>query len=68
MTSQDTEMENPGSRGGTTSQDVDSEKASTSNGNIIDWDGPEDPKNPLNWPLWKKLGIISTVSFITFLS
>jgi hypothetical protein len=22
--------------------------------NLVDWDGPNDPKNPHNWPNWKK--------------
>jgi hypothetical protein len=23
--------------------------------NIVDWDGPDDPQNPLNWPAWKRM-------------
>ena len=23
--------------------------------NVVDWDGPDDPKNPQNWPSWKRL-------------
>jgi hypothetical protein len=23
--------------------------------NVVDWDGPEDPQNPLNWPAWKRM-------------
>ncbi|KAL4911200.1 hypothetical protein BDW74DRAFT_164774 [Aspergillus multicolor] len=23
--------------------------------NIVDWDGPEDPQNPQNWPAWKRM-------------
>jgi hypothetical protein len=22
---------------------------------ILDWDSPEDPGNPKNWPLWKRI-------------
>ena len=22
--------------------------------NIVDWEGPDDPKNPRNWPTWKR--------------
>jgi len=36
--------------------------------NIVDWDGPDDPTNPLNWPARRKATIIGVVSFITFLS
>lgn len=21
----------------------------------LDWDGPDDPENPFNWPLWKRV-------------
>ena len=35
---------------------------------IVDWDGPNDPENPLNWPTAKKLATLSMVSIITFLS
>lgn len=34
---------------------------------IVDWDGPDDPENPLNWPLPKKAATIGVVSAITFL-
>lgn len=23
--------------------------------NIVDWDGPDDPENPRNWPSWKRM-------------
>ncbi|CAH0043434.1 unnamed protein product [Clonostachys solani] len=23
--------------------------------NVVDWDGPDDPQNPMNWPKWKRL-------------
>jgi hypothetical protein len=36
--------------------------------NVVDWDGPEDPANPINWPLAKKIAAISIVSLITMLS
>ena len=22
--------------------------------NVVDWDGPNDPQNPQNWPTWKR--------------
>ena len=22
--------------------------------NVVDWDGPDDPQNPRNWPAWKR--------------
>ena len=36
--------------------------------NIVDWDGPDDPANPMNWPSAKKLTAIGIVSLITVLS
>lgn len=23
--------------------------------NLVDWDGPDDPQNPRNWPAWKRM-------------
>jgi hypothetical protein len=23
--------------------------------NIVDWDGPDDPQNPRNWAVWKRM-------------
>lgn len=34
--------------------------------NLVDWDGPQDPKNPMNWTNLHKWTIISLVSAITF--
>ena len=34
--------------------------------NIVDWDGPDDPANPLNWSLSRKTVAIAIVSAITF--
>ncbi|KAF6224304.1 hypothetical protein HO133_010881 [Letharia lupina] len=36
--------------------------------NTVDWDGPDDPKNPMNWPAWKVKTHIFLVSAITFIS
>jgi len=36
--------------------------------NIVDWDGPNDPENPLNWSSGLKWGIVATVSSITFIT
>lgn len=36
--------------------------------NIVFWDGPDDPENPLNWPTWKKVTICALVSVFTFVS
>lgn len=36
--------------------------------NLVDWDGPNDPENPMNWKKSKKIISIGTISFITLLS
>lgn len=36
--------------------------------NEVDWDGPDDPHNPRNWPTWRRamlVGMITTVVFST---
>lgn len=35
--------------------------------NIVDWDGPEDPDNPYNWPAKKKWANIAILSLLTLL-
>lgn len=36
--------------------------------NIVDWDGPDDPANPLNWPAKKKWSIIAALGAVTFIT
>lgn len=38
------------------------------NPNIVDWDGPNDPANPMNWSSGKKVAAIGVVSVITTIS
>ena len=36
------------------------------NGNIVDWDSPNDPDDPMNWPgtrKWTMIGILSAIAF-----
>lgn len=35
--------------------------------NIVDWDSPEDPQNPMNWSAKKKWSNIAILSFLTLL-
>lgn len=35
---------------------------------IVDWEGPNDPENPMNWSSAQKITAIGLVSLITFLS
>ena len=34
--------------------------------NIVDWDGPDDPEKPGNWPLWRKWLITIFMGLATF--
>ncbi|KAF2188979.1 MFS general substrate transporter [Zopfia rhizophila CBS 207.26] len=36
--------------------------------NIVDWDGPNDPKNPMNWINAKKAKNILVICYLTFLT
>lgn len=39
--------------------------------NVVDWDGPNDPENPRNWPVrfkWANIVIISILALITYVS
>lgn len=36
--------------------------------NVVDWDGPDDPENPMNWPQHKKVLNIVLISLFTFLT
>ena len=33
---------------------------------IVDWDGPDDPENPINWSLSKKLWVTFEICLLTF--
>jgi len=34
--------------------------------NLIEWNGPDDPENPLNWPNGKKWRVTMALAFMTF--
>lgn len=36
--------------------------------NIVDWDGPDDPENPMNWPEKKKWLNIAVLSILTIIT
>jgi len=36
--------------------------------NIVDWDGPDDPKMVLNWSKQKKWGTVGMLSALTFIT
>lgn len=35
---------------------------------FVDWEGPDDPQNPFNWPLWRKAVQIGLMTFNTFIT
>lgn len=46
----------------------ESQDSAESDPNIVDFDGPDDPDNPMNWSFKKKWGMILLISAITFLT
>ncbi|EXJ66040.1 uncharacterized protein A1O5_10654 [Cladophialophora psammophila CBS 110553] len=51
-------------KGGTTT----TVETTTDDSNVVDWDGPNDPENPLNWPARRKWTNVALLSFITLLT
>lgn len=66
LTPRSSDLENPED----TEHDLDagSNSENTNDPNVVDWDGPNDPENPLNWPAKKKFASIALISLISFLS
>ncbi|EAW14540.1 MFS transporter [Aspergillus clavatus NRRL 1] len=46
-------------------QQPEPEKASAKDPNLVEWDGPDDPDNPQNMPIWKKWVLTMTLSSMT---
>ncbi|KAK1716857.1 hypothetical protein CaCOL14_001285 [Colletotrichum acutatum] len=46
----------------------DAAKEAHQDPNVVDWDGPDDPENPQNWPMKKKWFNIATISMLTFVT
>lgn len=67
-------MEHTESRVGKAGQDPDVEAQSSpptpdeKEETFVDWDGPDDPENPFNWPLWRKTVQIGLMTFNTFIT
>jgi hypothetical protein len=56
-----------GPEAGSTSSTYEPKEA-VSNPNIVDFDGPDNMENPMNWRASKKWGMVMLVSAITFLT
>ncbi|KAF9878653.1 major facilitator superfamily transporter [Colletotrichum karsti] len=51
-----------------TSENRDEAPKEDQDPNIVDWDGPDDPENPQNWPMqrkWLNIGAISLLTLVT---
>lgn len=49
-------------------QPLEAANDSSDDENVVDWDGDDDPKNPFNWPTWRKVlncFLVSALSFMT---
>lgn len=49
-------------------QDGTAQQTGTTDPNIVDWDGPDDPQNAMNWTSKAKVINCSTIIFLTLLS
>ena len=54
------------------SEDFDKKESETDTvevySNLVDWDGPDDPKNPINWSeklKWANIAVIASFTFLT---
>lgn len=53
---------------GTTVSEKQETETTIRDPDIVDWEGPDDPENPMNWPLKKKVVATATISLITLLT
>ncbi|KAL8936942.1 MAG: hypothetical protein Q9216_004673 [Gyalolechia sp. 2 TL-2023] len=47
---------------------ADGKQQQPPNPNIVEWNGPDDPEKPTNWPASRKYGIVAITSIISFLT
>ncbi|KAI7976211.1 hypothetical protein EIK77_010684 [Talaromyces pinophilus] len=58
-------------RGSSTTEkvkDVEEKAVDPRDPNLVDWDGPDDPENPLNWTTGRKAMMTTSIALITFLT
>jgi hypothetical protein len=54
---------------GSDSEKKGDETSNEKDPNIVSWDGPNDPLNPMNWPMkkkWLNIAVLSVMTLITF--
>jgi hypothetical protein len=61
-TERDNDVEKAGASGSADGGETSDEE------NVVWWDGPDDPKNPYNWPSWKKVVNCTLISAMTFVT
>ena len=66
-TTKETDLEANVSASSQTSDSNHKKEDEAKDPNIVDWDGPDDLENPMNWPAWKINLHIFLVSSITFI-
>ena len=49
-------------------KDMEAYSTAQNNGDIVDWEGPEDPEFPMNWSNIRKFKNISVICYCTFLT
>ncbi|KAF1843634.1 MFS general substrate transporter [Cucurbitaria berberidis CBS 394.84] len=57
-----------GAKPGSISSTNEAEEEPDNDPDVVDFDGPDDPENPLNWRATKKWGMVALISAITFLT
>ena len=45
---------------------IDAANGAPADPNVVDWEGADDPKNPMNWPGWKIKMHVVFLSLVTF--
>lgn len=48
--------------------EMEAAEQTVSDPNNVNWDGPDDPENPMNWSAKLKWGNVAVISSITFLT
>src|SRR5689334_8629007 len=43
-------------------------EATMQDSDLVDWDGPDDPQNPMNWPQAKKWTLVACLSGVTLVT
>lgn len=57
-----------GRRDSSAKEHAEEEATPHADSNIVDWNGPDDPQNPINWAASRKWGIIAILASISFLT